>query len=485
MVMKQLGFFDESSRLKKLSQLGDSLEKLDKVINWEMFRAILDEVFRKEPKGAGGRPPYDYVLLLKILILQRIYNLSDDQTEYQINDRMSFMRFLGLGLGDRVPDAKTIWLFRDTLTKTNIIHKIFELFNHQLENAHLITHTGSIVDATFVDAPRQRNSRDENAKIKVGEIPEEWGKPENAHKLAQKDTEARWTKKGNEVHYGYKDHVKVDVDSKLITEYTVTPASVHDSHELLKLLNKTDNELYADGAYSGAPIAEALPKNVTSHIHGHLHHRRHRPGRPGYPAAALRQGGRDAARLCQRAGHLPRPADGRRAGGQIHRQQHHRRPGHHRRAGGAAGAADPFGERGSPAAGERSQVPHRGGLHPLCRKPGLAQPPDASALCHRPQRRDPGLRHGAVPGVPGGGRSAAQRRRPGAGAGARRRAGAAGSDVRLRHPGEAAAAGLRHVCISRPPQLSFSAKMSRYSRRSAESREYTSSSVSPRRSQSD
>jgi len=267
MVMKQLGFFDESSRLKKLSQLGDSLEKLDKVINWEMFRAILDEVFRKEPKGAGGRPPYDYVLLLKILILQRIYNLSDDQTEYQINDRMSFMRFLGLGLGYRVPDAKTIWLFRDTLTKTNIIHKIFELFNHQLENAHLITHTGSIVDATFVDAPRQRNSRDENAKIKVGEIPEEWGKPENAHKLAQKDTEARWTKKGNEVHYGYKDHVKVDVDSKLITEYTVTPASVHDSHELLKLLNKTDNELYADGAYSGAPIAEALPKNVTSHIH--------------------------------------------------------------------------------------------------------------------------------------------------------------------------------------------------------------------------
>lgn len=267
MAMKQFGFFDESNRLKKLSQLGDALEKLDKVINWEMFRGILEKVFCKEPKGAGGRPPYDYVLLFKILVLQRIYNISDDQTEYQINDRISFMRFLGLGLGDSVPDAKTIWLYRDTLTKTDVIHEIFQLFNRQLENAHLITHTGSIVDATFVDAPRQRNTRDENAKIKAGEFPEEWERPENAHKLAQKDIDARWTKKGNEVHYGYKDHVKVDADSKLITEYAVTPASVHDNHELLDLLDGTDNALYADSAYSGAAITEALPKNVTSHIH--------------------------------------------------------------------------------------------------------------------------------------------------------------------------------------------------------------------------
>jgi len=265
--MKQLGIFDENNRMKKLSQLGDSLERLEKVINWEMFRAILDEVFRKEPKGAGGRPPYDYVLLFKILILQRIYNLSDDQTEYQINDRISFMRFLGLSLGDSVPDAKTIWLFRDTLTKADVIREIFNFFNRQLENAHLITHSGSIVDATFVDAPRQRNTRDENVKIKAGKMPEEWEKLENAHKLAQKDTDARWTKKGNEVHYGYKDHVNADADSKLITEYTVTPASVHDSHELLNLLNETDKALYADSAYSGAPIMEALPKNIANHIH--------------------------------------------------------------------------------------------------------------------------------------------------------------------------------------------------------------------------
>lgn len=265
--MKQLGFFDESNRLRKLSQLGDSLEKLNSAIDWDLFRPILTQVFRKEPKGAGGRPPYDYVLLFKVLILQRIYNLGDDQTEYQINDRMSFMRFLGLGLGDGVPDAKTIWLFRDTLAKADVICEIFELFSQQLEDAHLITHTGSIVDATFVDAPRQRNTREENAQIKAGKCPEEWEKPENTHKLAQKDTDARWTKKGNEVHYGYKDHVKVDADSKFITGYTITPSSVHDSQELLNLVNETDKALYADGAYSGASIAETLPKNVTNHIH--------------------------------------------------------------------------------------------------------------------------------------------------------------------------------------------------------------------------
>ena len=134
----QIGFWDESLRLEKLSQLGDSLERLNKAINWEIFRPSLNKVFKKEAKGAGGRPPFDYVLMFKILVLQRIYNLSDDQAEYQINDRMSFMRFLGLHLGDRVPDAKTIWLFRDMLTKANIMRELFDVFNKQLEDAHLI-----------------------------------------------------------------------------------------------------------------------------------------------------------------------------------------------------------------------------------------------------------------------------------------------------------------------------------------------------------
>ena len=97
--------------------MGDLLVRLNKAIDCERFRPTLNTVLKKESKGAGGRSPYECVLMFKILILQRIYNLSDDQTEYQNNARMSFLRFLGLGLEDRVSDAKTIWLFRDTLTK--------------------------------------------------------------------------------------------------------------------------------------------------------------------------------------------------------------------------------------------------------------------------------------------------------------------------------------------------------------------------------
>jgi IS5 family transposase len=266
--MKQINVFDESKRQEKLSKLGDPLERLNGIINWDIFKPILNRVFRKEHEGAGGRPPYSYVMLFKILILQRLFNISDDQTEYQINDRMTFMRFLGLGLGDSVPDAKTIWLFRDTLVKAGVEREMFDVFESQLKAQGIITHKGQIVDASFVDAPRQRNTREENQQIKEGQIPEEWKAPENIHKLQQKDTDARWAKKNDEVHYGYKDHVKVDVESKIITDYAVTSANVHDSQALIALLDeKTDTHLYADSAYSGRGIAKEIPEGIKNHIH--------------------------------------------------------------------------------------------------------------------------------------------------------------------------------------------------------------------------
>lgn len=140
------------------------------------------------------------------------------------------------------------------------------LFDKQFESEGLITHRGTIVDATFVDVPRQRNSREENKQIKNGDLPEEWEKAENTHKLAQKDTDARWTKKNNEVHYGYKNHVKCDADSKLITNYGATDAAVYDNQRCVELLENTDTALYADSAYSGTPIAENLPENCENHI---------------------------------------------------------------------------------------------------------------------------------------------------------------------------------------------------------------------------
>ena len=267
MKVRQRSFFDEENRIEKISKIGDPLEMLNQVIKWEMFRNILKKaVVRKETTSKGGRPPYDVVMMFKILVLQRLYNLSDDQTEYQINDRRSFMRFLGLELCDPVPDAKTIWKFRNDLAQTDAMEELFSLFDEMLEAEGLITHKGTIIDATFVDVPRQRNSRDENKKIKEGEVPEEWKNPENAHKLAQKDTDARWAKKNNEVHYGYKNHVKCDADSKLITNYDITDAAVHDSQRCTELLDNKDKAVYADSAYSGAEIAENLPENCKNQI---------------------------------------------------------------------------------------------------------------------------------------------------------------------------------------------------------------------------
>ena len=255
----QFSMFAEETQLQRLSKLGDSLEKL-KIIDFEVFRPLLENAFRKERKSNAGRPPFDVVMMFKILVLQRLINLSDDQTEYQITDRMSFQRFIGLSLGERVPDAKTIWLFRDTLTQSGMIRDLFLTFNGMLAAKGIITHTGTIVDATFVDAPRQRNNRDENKQVKNGETPEEWKK--NPHKLAQNDTDARWTKKNDETHYGYKDHVKVDADSKIITDYATTSANVHDSNEFTEFLNEEDKVVYADSAYVGKEIPDHVENRV-------------------------------------------------------------------------------------------------------------------------------------------------------------------------------------------------------------------------------
>ena len=265
--MEQISIFDESERLTKLSKLGDNLEKLNSVINWEMFRTIINNALAGDKKSNVGRPPFDYILLFKIIVLQKIYNLSDDAAEYQINDRLSFMRFLGLGISSNIPDSKTIWKFKNDLKNANVMKELFNLFNALLEEKHIITHEGTIVDATFVDVPRQRNTRKENAAIKEGKVPEEWINEGNLHKYSQKDTDARWAKKGNETHYGYKDLVKADADSKIVTDYIVTSASVHDSQEFLKLLNESDKKIYADSAFKSKKIDDEIPENIENLIH--------------------------------------------------------------------------------------------------------------------------------------------------------------------------------------------------------------------------
>lgn len=254
------GLFDEQFRLEKLTNQNDPLVKLLQQINWEQFRTILANAFNKEEKGIGGRPAFDYVMMFKILVLQRYYNLSDEQMQFQILDRLSFMRFLGLTLSDSVPDEKTIWLFRENLIEHKLVEKLFDKFLSSLEKANLVGKEGRMVDASFVEVPRQRNSREQNQQIKDGIVPQEW--EDDPNKLAQKDLDARWTKKNNQVFFGYKDHVKVDEKSKLIINYEVTDASVHDSQPLDDLLDKKDKgqPLYADSAYTGEEQEKVIKK---------------------------------------------------------------------------------------------------------------------------------------------------------------------------------------------------------------------------------
>jgi len=260
------GLFDYQSRMGDLSEKGYPLEKLDQRIVWEIFREELEGVFASPSQGLGGRPRYDVVLMFKVLVLQRYYNLSDEQTEFQINDRLTFQKFLGLTLSDKAPDEKTIWLFREGLVKAGVVEKLFKMFERHLSEAGLTGQAGKIIDASFVDVPRQRNSREENEIIKGGGVPVVFG--ENENRLRQKDVEARWTKKGEEVHYGYKNHVKADEKTKLIEDYAVTAASVHDSQVVEALIEKGDGVLHADSAYRGEEIEKVLEeKGIRSEIH--------------------------------------------------------------------------------------------------------------------------------------------------------------------------------------------------------------------------
>jgi len=263
--MKQAGLFDWQTRFEQLDNGGDPLVKLTAMVPWETFRAPLEKVRRQDRKSEAGRKPFDVILMFKVLILQSLYNLSDDQTEFQIRDRLTFMRFLGLSVKDAVPDAKTIWLFREQMTGAGVIEKAFAKFDRFLGDHGFAARKGQIVDASIVQTPKQRNSREDNQQIKDGDVPDDWSE----NKKRQKDTEARWVKKNGKTFFGYKNHISVDVKHKLIRGYEVTDASVHDSNVFEELLdpNNSSRDVWADSAYRSE---DKLQKLETSGFREHL-----------------------------------------------------------------------------------------------------------------------------------------------------------------------------------------------------------------------
>lgn len=270
---KYPGFFDIAERAEKLTQMGDPLVGLNERIDWEAFRKDLRLVHEKERLSNAGAKPIDVVLMFKVLVLQQLHNLSDDRIEYQIRDRLSFMRFLGLQLEDRVPDAKTVWLFREHIKNKGLVTKLFARFHQQLAAQGYVAKSGQMIDATFVEVPRQRNTREENDQIKKDETPAGWQKPESKAKMRQKDVDARWTKKNEEKHYGYKNHINADQATKLIQHYVVTDAAVHDSQAFDFLLDEKEQEdgskraVFADSAYrSQETEAQLAAAGISSQI---------------------------------------------------------------------------------------------------------------------------------------------------------------------------------------------------------------------------
>jgi len=274
--MGQMGFFDLSTRYEGLDGKNDPLVLLATLIPWDSFRpqllaAAVQHGLRRAPearKSFAGRKPWDEVVVFKALVVQALYNLSDEQTEYQLRDRLSFMRFLGLGLEDAVPDATALWLYREALAKAGMVEQLFAAFDAHLRAQGYLAMGGQIVDATIVAAPKQRNSRQDNDTIKQGGIPDGW----EAHpaKRRQKDTDARWTQKHGRSYFGYKNHIGMDRRHKLVRRYAVTDAARHDSQEIDALLDggNTGSEVWADSAYRSAEIeAKLQARGCKSRIH--------------------------------------------------------------------------------------------------------------------------------------------------------------------------------------------------------------------------
>ncbi len=282
---QQPGFWDVDHRLQELSAHGDPLEKLAATVDFEMFRAALTAALGERDPAKGGHPGFDPILKFRMLVLQTMHGLSLDQTEYLLRDRLSWMRFCGLGPGDKVPDANTLWDFREALIAANAFDALFERLNLAITEAGYLPMSGQIVDATLVAAPRQRNTEDEKAQIKEGKAAKEiW--PEKPARARQKDTDARWTIKFTKAKpaedgskqvdiaiptFGYKSHVSIDRRHGIIRRQTVTDAAAHDGARLRAGLIDRDNtaaSVWADTAYRSQANEEYLERyGKVSQIH--------------------------------------------------------------------------------------------------------------------------------------------------------------------------------------------------------------------------
>ena len=261
--MYQGGFFEVADAYARLDKAGDSLAKLDAVVDWSGLETLMKTLSfdAQNNGGKGGRPPVCGLLMAKILILQSCNNLADDATEFLINDRLSFKRFLGLRVSQKSPDARTIWLWRERVVHSGLQAKIFAWFEGELARAGYAAKGGQIVDATFIPTHKPTGKQQKQLADEV---------PLTRAQACQIDDDASFTKKGNATYHGYKNHTNIDREHKLIRASEVTTASVHDSQKLDGLLNKNadEKEVWADSAYrSEAQELRLSADELVSRIH--------------------------------------------------------------------------------------------------------------------------------------------------------------------------------------------------------------------------
>ena len=263
--MRQAGLFGLSEHLKRLSAHGDPLEVLGRVADFEAFRPTLTAALAYSDGAKGGRPAYDPVMMLKVLILAAQNNVSDARMEYLIRDRLSWLRFLGFDLGAPTPDANTIRMFRERLTAAGALDKLFADFDRQLKERGYLPMGGQIVDATLVSAPKQRNTETEKAAVKDGRSAAEiW--PDEPAKARQKDTDARWTLKFAKARptadgkpqvdiaipsFGYKSAISICRTFGFIRKGKVTDASRYDGRLLRDVVtgDNTASDVWGDTAF--------------------------------------------------------------------------------------------------------------------------------------------------------------------------------------------------------------------------------------------
>jgi IS5 family transposase len=281
--MRQAGLFGLSDQLKRLSDCGDPLETMSRVVDFEVFRAALEKALAYGDGTKGGRPPYDPVAMFKVLILAAQNTVSDARMEFLIRDRLSWLRFLGFDLGAVTPDENTIRLFREKLTRAGAIDALFVAFDRQLRERGYLPMGGTcqgssdaqhrwkaggggqIVDATLVAAPKQRNTAVEKDAIKAGKSAAEiW--PDQPAKAAQKDVDARWTlkfakgrplpggKPGVDIaipSFGYKSSIAICRRYGFIRRGKVTDGARFDGRMLRDVVtsDNTASDVWADTAY--------------------------------------------------------------------------------------------------------------------------------------------------------------------------------------------------------------------------------------------